>query len=172
MTPESLVGLLAEPERLRVVAALVLGARTAADVVDTTRLDTRRVENALRRLRAAGLVDADGPGWRVREELFGQAARLGAADRVREDPFVRDGRLVRLPAQRGRRRAVLERVCASFEPGRRYPEREVVAVLGKWCDGGEVDHVTVRRYLVDEGLLDRAGGEYWRSGGPVDVGRG
>lgn len=181
MTPESLIGLLAEPERLRVVAALVLGARTGAEVVDKTRLDARRVENALRKLRAAGLVvtDAetdgatDGAGSRVRlrlrEELFKEATQVEQANRVREDPFVRGRRLVKLPAQRGRRRAVLELVSTSFEPGRRYPEREVVDVLKGWCEGAEVDHVTVRRYLVDEGLLDRAGGEYWRSGGPVEV---
>jgi hypothetical protein len=29
------------------------------------------------------------------------------------------------------------------------------------------DTATLRRYLVDEGLLDRAGGEYWRIGGTV-----
>lgn len=169
MTPESLIGLLAEPERLRVVAALVLGARTSAEVVDATRLDGRVVEGALRRLRSAGLVVTDASGTRVREELFKEAARVGQANRVREDPFVRDGRLVRLPAQRGRRRAVLEQLSTAFEPGRRYREQEVVAVLEARCEGGEVDHVTVRRYLVDEGLLDRAGGEYWRSGGPVEV---
>ncbi|HEV2781410.1 MAG TPA: DUF2087 domain-containing protein [Actinophytocola sp.] len=83
--------------------------------------------------------------------------------------FVPDGRLIRLPAKRGRRRVVLEHVVQSFEPGRRFPEREVDAVLRAWCAGGEVDHVTLRRYLVDEGLLSRDHGVYWRSGGWVDV---
>ena len=169
MTPDSLIGLLADPQRLRVVAALVLGARTAADVGEATGLDARRVENSLRRLRSVGLVVTDGSGLRLREELFMEATRVEQANRVQEDPFVRDGRLVKLPAQRGRRRAVLEQVSTAFEPGRRYPERDVVEVLKRWCDGGEVDHVTVRRYLVDEGLLSRDDGVYWRSGGPVDV---
>jgi hypothetical protein len=31
------------------------------------------------------------------------------------------------------------------------------------------DHVTLRRYLVDAQLLDRDSGQYWRSGGPVDL---
>jgi hypothetical protein len=83
--------------------------------------------------------------------------------------FFSDGRLVRLPARRGRRRVVLEHVVRSFEPGRRFPEREVDAVLRAWCAGGEVDYVTLRRYLVDEGLLSRDHGVYWRSGGWVDV---
>lgn len=83
--------------------------------------------------------------------------------------FVADGRLVRLPARWARRRAVLEHVARSFEPGRRIPEKEVDAVLRAWCAGGETDHVTVRRHLVDEGLLTREDGVYWRSGGWVDV---
>jgi hypothetical protein len=45
----------------------------------------------------------------------------------------------------------------------------VAEVLKRWCEGGEVDHVTVRRYLVDEELLSRDGGVYWRTGGPVSV---
>jgi hypothetical protein len=83
--------------------------------------------------------------------------------------FVPDGRLVRLPARRGRRLVVLEHIAQSFEPGRRFPEREVDAVLRAWCTGGEVDYVALRRYLVDEGLLGREHGMYWRTGGWVDV---
>ncbi|WP_447007027.1 DUF2087 domain-containing protein [Saccharothrix isguenensis] len=169
MTPDSLIGLLAEPERLRVVAALVLGARSTRDITGSTGLDARQVEHSLRRLRSAGLVVTDGAVLRLREELFKEATRVEQAKRTPEDPFVRDGRLMTLPARPGRRRAVLEQVSATFEPGRRYLEREVAEVLKRWCEGGEVDHVTVRRYLVDEGLLSRAGGEYWRTGGPVSV---
>ncbi|WP_433271943.1 DUF2087 domain-containing protein [Actinosynnema sp. CS-041913] len=165
MTPDALIGLLADPIRLRVVAALVLGARNPAEIVEKAGVDARRVDAALRKLRTAGLVAGQPNEMLVRQDLFEQASRV---ERVPEDPFLRDGRLVRLPAQRGRRRAVLEQVCTAFEPGRRYPEREVVEVLRAWCDGGEVDHVTVRRYLVDEGLLDRADGFYWRSGGPAE----
>ena len=53
----------------------------------------------------------------------------------------------------------------SFEPGVRYPEREVDAVLRAWHD----DHAALRRYLVDEALLARENGVYWRVGGPVDM---
>ncbi len=31
------------------------------------------------------------------------------------------------------------------------------------------DHAALRRYLVDEGFLSRASGEYWRSGGTVPL---
>ena len=42
-------------------------------------------------------------------------------------------------------------------------------MLRAWTDDSPVDYVTVRRYLVDESLLDRDGGEYWRSGGWLDA---
>ncbi|MEH1016190.1 DUF2087 domain-containing protein [Micromonospora sp. CPCC 206060] len=35
--------------------------------------------------------------------------------------------------------------------------------LRMWCTDGEVDHVTVRRYLVEARLLFRANGVYWAS---------
>jgi hypothetical protein len=182
MEAAELVGLLAEPERLRVVAALVLGARTPTDIVEATGLEPKEVAAALRRLHAGGLVvEADG-GNEVRAELFSDAVRAAAPpDEVGEsfgyaDPkverlvrtFVRNGRLVSLPAQRGRRRTVLEHVVCSFEPGVRYSEYEVDTVLHAWSAGCPVDHVALRRYLVDENLLDREGGEYWRCGGRLD----
>ena len=79
--------------------------------------------------------------------------------------FVVDGRLVQFPAARSKRRVVLEHIAASFEPGVKYPERAVDAILRAWYD----DHASLRRYLVDGGLLDRQAGEYWRIGGWVDV---
>lgn len=179
VTPAELVGLLAEPDRLRVVAALVLGARSPSEVVAATGLGAREVATALQRLQAGGLVDA---ALNVRVELFKLAARdaapavpaedLGYADAEVEQVvarFVRDGRLLSLPAQESKRRLVLEHVVQSFEPGRRYPEREVDAVLGAWTESGGTDHATLRRYLVDHQLLAREGGEYWRAGGWLDV---
>ena len=38
--------------------------------------------------------------------------------------------------------------------------------LGLW----HADTASLRRYLVDEGFLDRADGVYWRSGGTVSAG--
>ena len=54
-------------------------------------------------------------------------------------------------------------LAQEFEPGRRYSEPMVNLMLGKWHE----DTAALRRYLVDEGFLDREAGEYWRSGGTV-----
>jgi hypothetical protein len=62
---------------------------------------------------------------------------------------------------------LLDRVAQAFEPGRRYNEAAVNEILKTLYD----DHVTPRRYLVDEELMSRTpDGIYWRSGGSVSVG--
>jgi len=178
--PEALVGLLAEPARLRVFAALVLGDGAPDQLHKSTGLGRREIATALRRLEAGGLVQRTGGGYQPVVDVFKQAAREAAPpaeqhgyadDRVEAvvRAFVRDGRLTGVPAQVGRRRMLLEHVVQSFEPGRDYPEREVNAVLRAWTEGGGLDHVSLRRYLVDEGLLARADNTYRRSGGWVDV---
>jgi hypothetical protein len=181
MRPEAIVGLLAEPQRLSVFAALVLGARTPAQIGESTGLDRRAVHTALQRLTNGGLVERGADeAYQPNIDAFKLSAR-SAAPPVEEHgysderveavirTFVREGRLTGLPVQLSRRRIVLEHVVQSFEPGRDYSEREVNAVLRAWTEGGGVDHVTVRRYLVDEGLLSRSDNNYRRSGGWVDV---
>lgn len=75
------------------------------------------------------------------------------------------GALRAIPARRGKRLVVLEHLAGIFEVGIRYPEREVNDRLRAF----HPDVAALRRYLVDEGFLDREPGTYWRCGGPVDV---
>jgi hypothetical protein len=79
--------------------------------------------------------------------------------------YLADGRLRTMPRPGTKRRIVLDYLATLFEPGVRYPESEVNAVLRTYYD----DVAALRRYLIDEGLLSRAAGVYWRTGGWVDV---
>jgi peptide/nickel transport system permease protein len=173
-----ILGLLAEPERLRVVAALVLGYSGLDDIARVSGVPRRAVSRALARLVAGGLVDRDEPiGYRVAIEELKVAARRAATVQEEEDEkgssetgrvlrsFVRGGRLKSIPAARSKRRIVLDHLAQEFEPGRRYPEREVNAVLAAHHD----DVATLRRLLVDEGFMERERGRYWRTGGTFDV---
>jgi len=174
-----IVGHLAHPDRRRVLAALILGASTSDDVKEMTGLGTRAVVTALTRLVENDLVlhDEDGRYWLV-EESFRQAVIDAQAAPQSEEhegvssdaarvlrAFVHDGKLKSIPAQRAKRLVVLDLLAQDFEPGRRYPERKLNAMLRKWHD----DTAALRRYLVDEDFLDREAGEYWRTGGSVDV---
>ncbi|MCZ2859670.1 DUF2087 domain-containing protein [Blastococcus sp. VKM Ac-2987] len=178
MDAATIAGLLADPVRLKVVAALALGAGTIEEVAETAGLGLKEVALAARRLARAGLVGRDGHALSLHTERFGAAARAAAEaapapEPLSDDPaadavlsaFVRDGRLVSIPAQRGKRLVVLDHLVRVFEPGVRYPEREVNALLAVW----HPDVAALRRYLVDEGLLSRDAGVYWRSGGYVEV---
>ncbi|WP_245927174.1 DUF2087 domain-containing protein [Nocardioides silvaticus] len=79
--------------------------------------------------------------------------------------FSADGRLHTMPTKHVKRRFVLDHVAQRFEPGRKYAEREVDAVLKEVHE----DHAALRRYLVDDGFLTREAGIYWRSGGTVET---
>jgi len=157
----------------------VLGAQTPAAATQETGLETREVVRAVQRLVGGGLVTVADGRFALDVEVFKEAARAAAPAAQPEDhgvadpgaaailrAFVRDGRLMSMPAVRSKRRVVLEHVVLSFEPGVRYAEREVDAILRAWHD----DHAALRRYLVDEGLLGREAGVYWRTGGWVDPG--
>ncbi len=75
------------------------------------------------------------------------------------------GALRSIPARRAKRLVVLDRVVQVFDLGRRYPEAEVNVLLRAF----HPDVAALRRYLVDEGLMSREHGVYWRSGGSVDL---
>lgn len=178
----ALAGLLAEGDRLRVAAAIVLGAGTAAEIGTASGVDGPPVHRALERLVAGGLVVVgDDRRFHIKAGTFQAAARSAAASKPKgPDPeelgatpeqaqvlrnFVEGDRLVRIPATRGKRMVVLDFLSAQFEPGRSYPERDVNFLLGKW----HRDYAALRRYLVDEGFLERRDGFYWRAGGTFEV---
>lgn len=177
----TLLGLLADDDRLRAVAALVLhaGAASTGEVAEAAGLDVRRAARALSRLAGAGVVDQTGDAYELRTDVFRLAleslgrpeppaspdSRLGGdADRVLR-VFVRDGKLTQIPAVHSKRLVVLDWLAGLFEPGRAYPETEVNDVLGTV----HPDFAALRRYLVDAEFLHRRDGFYWRAGGTFDV---
>ena len=81
-------------------------------------------------------------------------------------PYFAGERLVILPRRRAARLAVLDLLASRFEPGLRYPESAVNDLLA--CFNS--DFCTLRRYLVDEGFMEREHGVYWRSGGTFETG--
>lgn len=92
------------------------------------------------------------------EEADLQAQRDEAYRQHVLDSFFQDGRLKTIPAQRKKKRIVLQALAQQFEPQRIYPEGEVNAILARYHD----DVCTLRRDLVGEGLLERDAQGYWR----------
>lgn len=156
-----MLGLLYQDDTLKTFASLVLGAGDGLP------------EKSLRKLESGGLAACDESGeWRATPGRFRDllkataepAGRLSPEERVLRT-FLVDGRLTTMGMRRDKRLVVLRYIVLVFEPGVRYPEKDVNVALRAFHD----DYAALRRYLVDEGLLSREGNVYWRSGGHVEI---
>lgn len=172
--------LLSDESRLRLLGLLASHDATVDELAAALRLRPPTVSHHLGKLRELGLVTvtAEGTSRRyaldrdtlhrmARESLavesvtgFAEGVDGDAYDRKVLHTFFRDGRLVEVPASRKKRLVILRRLATEFEPGRRYPEKEVNTILARF----HPDVATLRRELIAEGhgLMRRDAGVYWR----------
>ncbi|MBE0564487.1 MAG: metalloregulator ArsR/SmtB family transcription factor [Krumholzibacteria bacterium] len=180
---------LADPTRLRLVRALLEAPSYVEALATGLGVAAPTVSHHLKKLEDAGLVERRReqyytmvhvlPGLldrRLRDLVEAAGDDRSAEDRRLEayrqrilGTFFRDGHLVKLPAQRKKRLVVLEAFAADFAPDRDYAEDEVNAVIVQRC----ADYCTVRRELVDAGLMTRprpgTGPQRYRLAAAVDV---
>ena len=172
--PADVVRVVADPVRLSLLGRAAEGRVDVDEVARSLNVPKRKVAEAIGKLRAAGLIDQD---MRLEtDRLQSVAAKLptaeGVAASITAGPWSDDERdvlsrffsgtrLKEIPQSRQKRLIVLERLAQEFEPGCRYQERDVNFTLQLF----NADYAALRRYMVDEGLLTRAAGVYWRSGG-------
>jgi hypothetical protein len=167
-----------DADRLAVIGRVAAAPASVKVIAAETGQRERDVLATLAPLVQAGIVERDGDDYVLRREALRELAvdlpqppppdravfyGMTADEQAVLARFFRGDRLTEIPSARGKRLVVLERIALDFEPGRRYDETDVNALLARYHD----DYAALRRYLVDEGFLDRAAGEYWRSGGRV-----
>ena len=181
MTPEELLRVLADPERLAIAGSLAMRPATTSELSTRLDLPVHRIRRHLARLAAAQIVatEPDRRTYRLRVDTLREAAKeagprrepglaLGAVYEEEESVlrhYFRRGRLHEIPAKHAKRKIVLSRLALEFDVGVRYSEKQVNEILERFHD----DYASLRRYLVDEGFLSRDHGEYWRSGGRVEL---
>lgn len=175
--PGRLLAALADDRRLRVLAALALGAGSPAEAAARLGLAERDVERAIERLKDAGLVTDDlavdvGAFQRAARDVGGLRPIITPEDRGATPEqaavlrnFWDDGHITALPMSGPKRRVVLDFLASLFEPGDIYPEAKVNDVLARF----HPDVATMRRFLVDEEFLERRDGFYWRAGGTFET---
>lgn len=173
---------LTDPNRLRVAGACAAGSRTAAALAAELAMPEPAVRRHLDRLVATGLVEPQpGSGYTLRvDAIHVLGRRLAALDTeapagsvvLRTDGtawpaaeakvirgFIRDDRLITIPAHERKRQIVIRYLIdRCFTEDRPYPEKEVNQRLALF----HPDVATLRRAMVDEGLLVRANGLYRR----------
>lgn len=178
---------LADASRLRLVGLLSARPMAVEELAAASGLSAGTVVHHLKRLEAAGLVESTPRRPYVEyslrvarlQSVSKQLAGLERADEAGDElpgpdgeslpaydakvlrAFLRDGRLVSIPAQEKKRQAILRYLLARcFAEDRAYAEREVNERLGQYHE----DVASLRRHLVVAGLMARAGGEYRRAG--------
>lgn len=185
--------LLADEKRLQMVGLLARQEQRVEDLAAALGLNPSAASRHLQRLvpwtaegRQAGLV-----AERIEEHVHLYSLQLGALrewtqralprrpgqapeedlplddyDRKVLRDYLVGGRLKSIPGQWKKREVVLRYLVERFEPGRRYSEREVNAILGQVHE----DYATLRRALVDSRRLAREREVYWRTEPEVSPG--
>lgn len=167
---------LADESRLKIVGLLATRERSVDELATTLKLKPPTVSHHLATLREIGLVSMRAAGtthvYRFQPETLKELNRklapekLAIPDAAGGDEWERkvlsdfseQGRLKQIPTGERKRLVILRWFARKFEPGRRYPELEVNAIIGEFIN----DYASIRRYLVDHGLMERKASVYWR----------
>lgn len=176
MSNAGLFKLLADDTRLRLLNALAEKDMYVELLAERLQLSAPTVSFHMKKLQAAGLVDARREQYytvfSIRREAFEatlsslvfQTQGQDAAERMREEQYRRkvlntfmpDGVCEVMPAQVKKRMIIYEEIFQRFEPGRVYPEKEVNRIIAE-VHG---DFCTIRREFIGLGWMSRENGLY------------
>ncbi len=169
---------LADARRLKIAGLLGVEALTPSQVAERLGMDSAEVEQHLEQLAAAGLAHREGSVYRLDSQALEKLTRQVLAQSHPPAPqfdgdefevktlrayLSRDGTLKAIPTQHKKLMVILEHLVKNFEPGVQYPESQVNQTLRKFHE----DTAALRRYMVDNGLLKREKGIYWRTEGSI-----
>ena len=177
--PGDLIRVVADPVRLALLGRAAEARVSIEEVASSLNVPKRKVAEALGKLRATGLLTDELTlnAATLREAAAMLPSAEEAAAVITDGPwsdqekrvlarFFSGDRLTEIPTSRGKRLLVLERLAQEFEPGLRYPERDVNFTLQLFHS----DYAALRRYMVEEEIMTRAEGVYWRTGGRFATG--
>jgi biotin operon repressor len=167
---------LADASRLRILNSLRSRGRYVEEIAEQLGLAVSTISFHLKKLEQAGVVnrrrDQYYAVYRVNPALLRltlddlvscvdhdkgvQEERLAEYRRGVLRAFFRNGKLIRLPAQQKKRLIVLEEFRNRFVAGQSYPEHQVDDMIRPLFN----DYCTVRRELIESGMMTRHNGCY------------
>lgn len=170
--------ILGHESRLQIVGLLANGERSVGELAAALQLTEPTVSHHLAMMKELGLLGARAEGttriyWldtrfleRMSKDIFSQAnlATLVAEEKEEDasqkilQTFLEEGRIKEIPAKRQKRLVILQWLVNQFERDVRYPEAEMNSRLKQY----HPDFAALRRYLIENGLMQREGGVYWR----------
>lgn len=167
---------LANVERLKIVGLVAIKACSIPELAEALHLKPAQVARHLAYLAEMSLVKETGKGFELNAEAIQSLSRhvlANARPRVTPEDFegedfdrkvlsdfmTPEGRLKAIPMQQKKLMVILRYLAQLFKPEARYPEKEVNEILRRF----HPDTASLRRSLVDNGLLLRQAGVYWRA---------
>jgi hypothetical protein len=174
----SVLKALANETRLKIVGLLALEPRTQAALAHALATQPEKLTRHLELLARSEIISGQGDEnrrvWQLDIRWLQPEGRviplmqrppqaeampgLDAHDAKTLAAFVRDGRLVRVPAVASKQGVVLRWLVGHFDLDATYPEADVNATLGQL----HPDFATLRRMLVDARFMARSNGIYRR----------
>jgi DNA-binding transcriptional ArsR family regulator len=172
---------LADGNRLKIIGVLAQKPCTVEHLAGLLNLGVSTTSHHLSMLAHVGLVSAEANGhyytYTLQTDVLREMAQrllkeenlpklsddvdFEAYDRKVLSAFTdQDGKIKSFPAQNKKYLVILKYVVKIFEPGVRYPEKQVNEMLARYNE----DTASLRRDLVDYHFMARegGGGEYWR----------
>jgi len=164
--------------RLKIIGYLANGDKSVGELAELLDLKEPTVSHHLAELKGLGLVNVRAEGnmriyqlnakalEALSKDIFAQPnlARLVDNRQLTEEErvlrtWVKNGRIVEIPAQEKKKQVLIRWVAAQIDPARRWTERE----FSEWLKQFNEDYAFLRRYLVDNGYMARENGIYWRT---------
>ena len=181
MTENEAIALLkcmADKSRLQILKSLAMEAMYVERLAERLNLTAPTISFHLKKLQDAGAVSSYKNQYYTMYSLNSAVFEVRLMDILREesaeadvqqerdlkyrqkviDTFFEYGKLKAIPAQRKKRRIVLEEIAKDFEMGKTYDEKEVNLIIAAYHD----DFCTIRREMILEGLMARDHQTYWR----------
>ncbi len=168
---------LADSSRLRVLNILLEKSQYVEELANRLNLAVSTVSFHLKKLEAAGLVNKKKEQYYVvyyvNEDVFNLTLRELTSFKNMEEyvqqerinnykekvikAFTNNGKVIKLPIQHKKRMIILSEIFNYIIPAKKYSELELNEVIKQKYD----DYCTVRRELIDCGMLIREKQIYW-----------
>jgi len=168
---------LADTSRLQVLNAVLQKPQYVEELAHRINLAVSTVSFHLKKLEKAGLVckkkDQYYIIYQVNDEIFNLTLReLTSFDNIEKfvqderiekyrqkvlKTFMKNKRLTKLPVQRKKKLIILDEFVKKFSINKKYTENEVDSLINEAYG----DHCTIRRLLIEEGIMQRENQIYW-----------
>ncbi len=169
-----LLKVLADETRLAIIAELMERDSYVEKLAEFLSLTPATVCYHLKKMQKVGLVNCSRTQfymiYSLNLDIFDlklcELVDNAVPERNENDPyrdkviksFFRNGQLISLPVQKKKREIVLHKIADFFEPKRDYTECEVNEIISRFHE----DFCSIRRELVDFGILERKNNTYHR----------